>query len=41
MEKMFKVSGLAWMDHEFFTHQLSPDQAGWDWLSVQLETTAS
>jgi predicted secreted hydrolase len=35
--KMFEVSGLAWMDHEFFTHQLSPDQAGWDWLSVQLD----
>jgi predicted secreted hydrolase len=35
--KVFAVSGLAWMDHEFFTHQLSPEQAGWDWLSVQLE----
>jgi predicted secreted hydrolase len=32
-----EVSGLAWMDHEFFTHQLDADQAGWDWLSVQLE----
>jgi predicted secreted hydrolase len=32
-----QVSGLAWMDHEFFTHQLAPDQVGWDWLSVQLE----
>jgi predicted secreted hydrolase len=31
------VSGLAWMDHEFFTHQLEPEQAGWDWLSLQLE----
>jgi predicted secreted hydrolase len=35
--KTFEVSGLAWMDHEFFTRQLSPDQAGWDWLSLQLE----
>lgn len=35
--KSFEVSGLAWMDHEFFTHQLSPDQAGWDWLSLQLD----
>lgn len=35
--KPFAVSGLAWMDHEFFTHQLSPDQAGWDWLSLQLD----
>jgi len=31
------VSGLAWMDHEFFTHQLEAEQVGWDWLSVQLE----
>jgi len=31
------VDGTAWMDHEFFTHQLEADQAGWDWLSVQLE----
>jgi predicted secreted hydrolase len=33
----FKVSGLAWMDHEFFTHQLESSQIGWDWLSLQLE----
>jgi predicted secreted hydrolase len=25
------------MDHEFFTHQLAADQAGWDWFSIQLE----
>jgi len=25
------------MDHEFFTHQLTADQTGWDWLSLQLE----
>jgi predicted secreted hydrolase len=31
------VSGLAWMDHEFFTHQLEPDQIGWDWLSLQVD----
>ncbi len=34
--KTFDVTGLAWMDHEFFTHQLESDQVGWDWLSVQL-----
>lgn len=34
--KSLKVSGLAWMDHEFFTHQLESDQIGWDWFSVQL-----
>ena len=25
------------MDHEFFTHQLESNQAGWDWLSLQLD----
>jgi predicted secreted hydrolase len=35
--KDFSVAGLSWMDHEFFTHQLEPDQAGWDWLSLQLD----
>ena len=35
--KQSQVSGLAWMDHEFFTHQLDPDQVGWDWLSLQLD----
>ena len=35
--KSFRVSGLAWMDHEFFTHQLTAEQAGWDWLSLQLD----
>ena len=33
----YEVSGLAWMDHEFFTHQLEPDQAGWDWICLQLD----
>jgi predicted secreted hydrolase len=32
-----EVSGVAWMDHEFFTHQLEAGQVGWDWLSVQLK----
>lgn len=35
--KEFSVTGLAWMDHEFFTHQLEADQTGWDWMSVQLD----
>jgi predicted secreted hydrolase len=33
----FAVSGLSWMDHEFSTSALSPDQAGWDWFALQLE----
>ncbi|HMD30359.1 MAG TPA: lipocalin-like domain-containing protein [Candidatus Acidoferrales bacterium] len=35
-DNKFSVSGLAWMDHEFFTSQLAPEQTGWDWISVQL-----
>jgi|SRR5450432_905206 predicted secreted hydrolase len=35
--KIFAVTGLAWMDHEFFTHQLENNQIGWDWLSLQLD----
>jgi predicted secreted hydrolase len=31
------LDGLAWMDHEFFTDQLEANQAGWDWLSLQLD----
>ena len=30
------VSGLAWMDHEFFTQAPNPTLAGWDWFSIQL-----
>lgn len=35
--KKTEVSGVSWMDHEFFTQQLAADQAGWDWLSMQLD----
>jgi predicted secreted hydrolase len=34
------VSGSAWMDHEWFTHQLEADQQGWDWFSAQLDSGA-
>jgi len=34
--KNVEVSGLSWMDHEFFTQQLASAQTGWDWLSLQL-----
>ncbi len=33
----FEVEGLAWMDHEFFTHQLEANQSGWDWFSLQFD----
>jgi predicted secreted hydrolase len=32
----FDVSGESWMDHEFGTSFLEPEQQGWDWLSIQL-----
>ena len=31
------VTGLAWMDHEFFTEQLDNTYAGWDWFAIQLQ----
>ena len=31
------VKGTAWMDHEWFTHQLEAGETGWDWFSVQLD----
>ncbi|MDX2153433.1 MAG: lipocalin-like domain-containing protein [Bryobacteraceae bacterium] len=31
------LTGTAWMDHEFFTHQLEANQSGWDWFSIQLD----
>ncbi len=34
--KTLPVTGIAWMDHEFFTHQLEVRQVGWDWFSLQL-----
>jgi predicted secreted hydrolase len=32
-----KVSGSAWMDHEYSTAPLEPGIRGWDWFSLQLE----
>lgn len=33
----FTVTGESWMDHEFGTSFLEPEQQGWDWLSLQLD----
>lgn len=33
----FKVTGEAWMDHEFGSNQLTAEQVGWDWFSLQLD----
>jgi len=32
----FTVSGLSWMDREWSTSALGPDQVGWDWYALQL-----
>jgi predicted secreted hydrolase len=32
-----RVEGVSWMDHEFGSDELQPNQAGWDWFSVQLD----
>jgi predicted secreted hydrolase len=32
----FDVHGLTWMDHEFSSNALAPNQAGWDWLALSL-----
>ena len=36
----FAVDGTAWMDHEFSTDSMGEGQAGWDWLSLQLDDGA-
>lgn len=36
-QKPLRVQGLSWMDHEFGSSQLSKEQIGWDWFSVQLD----
>jgi predicted secreted hydrolase len=30
------VSGLSWLDREWSTSALGPDQEGWDWFALQL-----
>jgi len=32
----FNVSGLSWLDREWSTSALAPDQVGWDWFALQL-----
>jgi predicted secreted hydrolase len=34
--KASRVTGSAWMDHEFSTAPLEPGITGWDWFSLQL-----
>jgi predicted secreted hydrolase len=30
------VTGLSWMDHEFFSGAMAPGLVGWDWFALQL-----
>lgn len=32
-----RVAGLAWMDREWSTSALGPDQVGWDWFALHLD----
>jgi len=34
--KRLQLSGLSWLDREWSTSALSPNQVGWDWFSLQL-----
>ncbi len=36
-ERSLEVTGSSWMDHEFFTQTLAPEQTGWDWFALQLD----
>jgi len=36
-DRLYQVDGLGWMDHEFSTSALGPDQVGWDWFALQLD----
>jgi predicted secreted hydrolase len=38
--RRLSVSGESWMDREFSSSQLAPNQAGWDWFALQLEDGA-
>lgn len=33
----FPVSGNSWLDREWSTSALAPDQTGWDWFALQLD----
>ena len=33
----YSVSGNSWLDREWSTSQLEPEQEGWDWFALQLD----
>ncbi len=36
-DEQFSVSGTSWYDHEWATNQLTENQVGWDWFSLQFD----
>ena len=36
-DRVFTVRGWSWYDHEWATNQLTAEQEGWDWFSLQFE----
>jgi predicted secreted hydrolase len=37
-DKPTEVSGQAWMDREWSSQPLAPDQSGWDWFSLHFDS---
>jgi len=35
-DERFDVAGLSWLDREWSTSALGPEQVGWDWFALQL-----
>ncbi|MEO8352854.1 MAG: lipocalin-like domain-containing protein [Chthoniobacteraceae bacterium] len=35
--RAYSVNGETWFDHEWATNQLTPEQVGWDWFSLQFD----
>ncbi|HCK79900.1 MAG TPA: carotenoid 1,2-hydratase [Candidatus Competibacteraceae bacterium] len=35
--RAFTVAGASWLDREWSTSALGPDQSGWDWFALQLD----
>jgi predicted secreted hydrolase len=40
-QNKFKVHGMVWMDHEFFTEPKTSSEMGWDWFGLQFFNHAS
>lgn len=36
-ERNFQVTGTSWLDREWSTSALGPEQSGWDWFALQLD----